>query len=159
MVIPAYPSTLPLLLRAQKSRSQVAPFTISEPRRGAGYVQRTGTDTPVFWTGQFRFSEDQAIAFQLWFTQTVDRGALPFTMRIRTEFGLLEHVCQFLPDGLGDATEDGGVYTYSAQIMARKQLIPQEYIDAGDLITGLPNWRRWASILDQVVTQDLPEVP
>lgn len=157
MAIPAYPSHLPLLQRAQKSRSQVAPFSINQPRRGAGYVQRSGTDTPVFWNGQFRFSAGDAIAFQIWFTQTIARGALPFTMPIRTEFGLLDHVCQFLPDGLANAAEEGGVYTYDVQIMARKQLIPQEYIDGGNLITGLPNWQRWASLLDLVVTKELPE--
>ncbi|MEJ2800637.1 hypothetical protein WAE61_02060 [Comamonadaceae bacterium PP-2] len=159
MPIAAYPSTLPLLLRAQKARSQVASFSINEPRRGPGYVQETGTDTPVFWTGQFRFTRAEAIAFQIWFTQTIRRGALKFTMPIRTEFGLIDHECQFLPDGLADPTEDGDVWTYSVQLMARTQIIPQEYLDGGELIVGLPNWEQWAAALDQAVTQELPEAP
>ena len=130
---------------------------MAEPRRGYGYAQATGTDTPVFWDGQFKFREDQAIAFQVWFTQQLQRGLLEFTMAIKTEFGLVEHVCRFLPDGLGDATEEGGVWTYPVKIMARKQLIPQGYIDAQDLIVGLPNWRAWAEFLDRTVNEALPE--
>lgn len=78
-------------------------------------------------------------------------------MPIRTEFGLLEHVCRFLPDGLGDAVEAGGSYTYKVKLMARAQLIPQGYIDAADLVMGLPNWQAWAELLDQTVNQALPE--
>lgn len=157
MPTPAYPSTLPLLLRASKSRSQPANFAIAEPRRGYGYAQGLGGPAPVFWDGEFRFRPDQAIVFQLWFTQKINRGLLEFTMPIRTEFGLLEHVCRFLPDGLGDAVEAGGSYTYKVKLMARAQLIPQGYIDAADLVMGLPNWQAWAELLDQTVNQALPE--
>lgn len=153
----AYPATLPLLMRASKSRSQPAAFSVAEPRRGYGYAQATGTDTPVFWDGQFRFSADEAIAFQIWFTQTLQRGLLEFTMPIRTEFGLLDHVCRFLADDLGNASEEAGVWTYPVKLMARKQLIPQAYIDAQDLITGLPGWRFWAEMLDRTVSVALPE--
>lgn len=129
---------------------------MADPRRGYGYAQAVGTDTPVFWDGQFRFSRDQSVVFQLWFVRSLQRGLLEFTMPIRTEFGLLDHVCRFLPDGLGDATEEGGVYTYKATIMARQQLIPQEFLDAGDLIVNLPNWSYWAEILDQAIAA-MPE--
>ena len=151
MPTPAYPTTLPLLLKASKSRSQPAAFSIAEPRRGFGYSQVVGTDTPVFWDGQFRFTAAQAVAFQLFFTQIIQRGLLEFTMPIRTEFGLLTHTCRFLPDGLADAVEDGGTYTYKVQIMARAQIIPQEFIDATDLILSLDNWQSWAEYLDLAV--------
>ena len=153
----AYPSTLPLLQRAAKSRTQPAAFSMADPRRGPGFAQATGTDTPVFWDAQFKFSADQAIAFQLWFTQQVARGVDWFTMPIRTEFGLQTFLCRFLADGLGDATEEGGVWTYPVKLMTRKQLIPQGFIDAQDLILGLPNWRAWAEFLDRTVNEALPE--
>lgn len=129
---------------------------MAEPRRGWGYAQATGTDTPVFWEGQFRFSTAQAVAFQLWFTQQLQRGILEFTMPIRTEFGLLDHVCRFLPDGLADAVEEGGVWTYAVKIMARRQIIPQEFIDGIDLITELPDWLAWAEYLDRSIAA-MPE--
>lgn len=157
MPTPAYPFTLPLLLRASKSRNQPANFTVSEPRRGFGYVQSAGGPAPVFWEGEFRLSPSQSVAFMLWFTQIINRGLLEFTMPIRTEFGLIEHVCQFLPDGLADAVEGGGCYTYKVKIMARAQIIPQAYIDATDMILTLPNWQSWAGLLDQTVNDALPE--
>lgn len=134
--------------RASKSRSQPAAFTVAEPRRGYGYRQAVGTDTPVIWDCVFRFREQDAVRFQLWFTIQLQRGLLEFTMPIRTEFGLLDHVCQFLPDGLLDATEEGGVWTFKASVMARAQVVPDAYTEAADLIIGLPDWLTWAEILD-----------
>lgn len=153
----AYPSTLPPLQRASKSRKQAAAFAISEPRRGYGYVQATGTDVPVFWDGQFRFSASDSIVFQLWMRTVINNGVDEFTMPLRTEFGLIDHVCRFLPDGLGDASESGGIYTYPVQIMARAQVVPAGYTDAAALIIGLPNWTNWSDYLDRVVNQALPE--
>lgn len=152
----AYPANLPPLQRASKSRSQPARFTIAEPRRGYGYAQATGTDTPVFWDGQFKFSAENAVVYQLWLTQDLQGGLLEFSMPIRTEFGLLVHTCRFLDDGLNNASEEGGVWIYPVKIMARRQLIPQAFIDAQDLITQLPNWGAWAQLLDQSIAE-LPE--
>lgn len=157
MPIPAYPATLPPLLRASKSRSQAAAFSIAEPRRGYGYAQAVGTDVPVFWDGEFRFKPDDAIVFQLWLRTKINLGLSEFTMPIRTEFGLIDHVCRFLPEGLGDAAESGGIYTYKVKIMARAQVFPEGYIDAADLIIGLPNWPQWLDPLDRAINVEMPE--
>jgi len=153
----AYPIHFRSIVRASKSRSQPAAFRLAEPRRGYAYAQASGTDTPVFWDVAFRFSGSEAIAFQLWFTRQIARGVQEFTMPIRTEFGVLEHVCRFLPDSLLPTTEAGDTFGYTAQIMARAQVIPQGYIDAADLIVELPDWDSWAELLDLAVTQALPE--
>lgn len=142
--------------RASKSRSQPAAFTVAEPRRGYGYRQAVGTDTPVIWDCVFRFGAADAVRFQLWFVVNLQRGLLEFTMPIRTEFGLLDHVCQFLPESLLDTTEEGGVVSYKAQVMARAQVVPDAFLDASDLIIGLPNWDRWGELLDLAIAA-LPE--
>lgn len=126
----AYPLNLRTIIRASKSRQQPAAFSMSEPRRGKGYVNATGTDTPVFWDVMFRFTSCEATLFQLWFTQTIARGVDEFEMPIRTEFGLLTHTCRFMPDGLLQTREDGEVWEYTAQIMARAQLIPADALTA-----------------------------
>lgn len=158
--IPTMPEAYPLHLRtiqqASKSRSQPASFRMAEPRRGYGYAQAVGTDTPVFWDVQFRFTTAEAAAFQLWFTQRINRGLDEFTLPIRTEFGLVTHTCRFLPDSLLDASEDGQTWVYTAQIMARAQIIPDGYSGSTDLIIGLPNWETWAGLLDETVTQEMP---
>ena len=152
----AYPLHLRTIQRASKSRSQPAAFRMAEPRRGYGYAQAVGTDTPVFWDVQFRFTTAEAAAFQLWFVQRINRGLDEFTLPIRTEFGLVTHTCRFLPDSLLDASEDGQTWVYTAQIMARAQVIPTGYSDATDLILGLPNWESWSGLLDETVTQEWP---
>ena len=129
---------------------------MTQPRRGFGYAQAIGTDVPVFWDVAFAFDEDEAIAFQLWFTVTLQRGLLEFTMPIRTEFGMVEHTCRFLPDSLLPAREDGLLFGYTAQIMARAQVIPSGYVEAAGLITALPDWAAWAEYLDQSVTAEMP---
>ena len=152
----AYPLHLRTIQRASKSRSQPAAFRMAEPRRGYGYAQAVGTDTPVFWDVQFRFTGPEAAAFQLWFTQKIARGVDEFTLPIRTEFGLVTHTCRFLPDSQLDASEDGQTWVYTAQIMARAQVIPDGYSNSADLILGLPNWETWAGLLDETVTQEMP---
>lgn len=152
-----YPFTIRSILRAGKSRSQPAAFSMADPRRGPGYTQATGTDVPVMWDVDFIFTEAEAVAFQLWGVVKLGNWQKPFDMPIRTEFGAsLVHTCQFLPDSLLPATEAGALWKYSAKIMARKQLIPQEFTDSVDLIIGLPDWYSWSNLLDQAVNQEMP---
>lgn len=124
----AFPLSLRTIIRSGKSRSQPAAFSMSEPRRGYAYAQAIGTDTPVFWDVTFKFTQPEAALFQLWFTQTIQRGLLEFTLPIKTEFGLQTHTCRFLPDGLLPVQEDGEIWVYSAKIMARAQIIPADAI-------------------------------
>lgn len=157
MPTPAFPVELRPAIQASKARTQPASFAMAEPRRGYGYAQAIGTDTPVFWDVQFRFRRADAVRFQLWFIVDTQRGLLEFSnFPIKTEFGVLEHTCRFLPDGLADPVETGEIWTFSAKIMARAQLVPDAYLDAAEVIIGLPNWDSWAEYLDLAVAA-LPE--
>lgn len=153
----AFPLSLRTIIRSAKSRTQPAAFRMAEPRRGYGYAQASGTDTPVFWDVEFRFTRQEAFIFQLWFVGQLERGVNEFTLPIRTEFGTQTHTCRFLPDGLMDAREDGETFGYRATIMARAQVIPAGYLEAADLIIGLPDWEAWAGLLDQAITEAMPE--
>lgn len=153
----AYPSSLPIILRASKSRSQPAAFGMSNPRRGPGYVQATGTDVPVFWDAEFRFSREEAQLFQLWFVYGINRGIDEFTMPIRTEFGLITHTCRFQPDSLLPATEQGEMWIFKATILTRAQIIPDEFVAAAPLLLGLPNARLWMNLLDQTINRAMPQ--
>ncbi len=152
----AYPFTIPTFLKAAKSRSQAASFSMADPRRGPGYKQAIGTDVPVFWDVRFQFQPDEAIAFQLWGTQKLNNWMDEFTMPIRTEFGLIEHVCSFLPEGLLPVDEAGPLFSYKAKLMTRAQVIPDQFKAAADLIIGLPRWRDWGDYLDRTVNQEVP---
>lgn len=156
MAVP-YPSGLPTALRASKRRSQAAPFRATPPAAGKLYVQRSGADTPVVWSLEFRFSRAQALAFREWFETDLQRGILAFDFPIRTEFGVVVHTCRFSPYGLLSCREDGETFTYSATVLARAQVIPAGYLDAAELIFGLPGWATWAALLDETVTEALPE--
>lgn len=151
-----YPLYIRTILKASKSRTQPASFSMSEPRRGFAYAQATGTDVPVFWDVAFRFTADEAVIFRLWFTQLIRGGLDEFTMPIRTEFGMQVFTCRFLPDSLLPTTEDGATWGYTATIMARALTTPPDYAEAAALIVGLPDWRSWASLLDQAVTVEMP---
>lgn len=132
-----YPSTLPAPLKAGKSRKQVPAFRAIEPYRGRMYVQPIGTETPVIWDLTFRFTQEQAQVFMLWFEIELGNGVEKFRAQIRTEFGFVNHEFQFLPDGLLDCSEDGPLFTYKAKVMARKLSIPDQYLnDAESVING-----------------------
>lgn len=152
----SYPFGLRTIIQASKSRSQPASFRVHQPRRGYGYAQQVGTDTPVIWSIGLRFTAIEAQRFQLWFETEIARGADEFVMPIKTEFGLVDHVCRFLPDGLLDTSETADTFQYSAQIMARAQVIPQEYRDAAGLIVASEDWESDASWLDIGVNQEWP---
>lgn len=153
------PAPYPTGLRrplASKSRTQPAAFAIREPRRGMGYVQQTGTDVPAFWDLQWTLSESDAQRLQLWFRIVLQRGVVPFTLPLATEFGDVEHQVQFLSENLLPHSSAGGVHSYSATVMARKLLVPAAFEDAAELIVGLPEWDAWAALLDSAVAA-LPE--
>lgn len=120
----AYPLDLRTIIRASKAREQPATFRMTEPRRGYGYVERTGTDVPLFWNVVFRFTQAEAATFRAWFIFGTDRGAEEFTLPIRTEFGLQTYTVRFLPDSLLPLRETGEVFEYSATIMARSEVVP-----------------------------------
>jgi hypothetical protein len=152
----AYPLTIRSILRAGKSRTQPAAFTMAEPRRGFGYSQATGTDVPVFWDVVFRFTEQEAQVFWTWFRFIIANGVDEFTMPIRTEFGVIEHTCRFLPDSLLPVKEEGQLFSYSATIMARELQVPDGVEEAAELIVALPDWWTWSQLLDQTVTVEMP---
>lgn len=157
----AYPVGLPTFKSAGKSRNQPAKFTESNPRRGPAYAQKIGSDMPVFWDVSFLFSGDDAQRFQLWVTlpQFLDGGINEFILPIRTEFGMVDHTCRFLSSGFLDAKQESPtVFVYNCTIMARALVIPQEYIDNGDYIVTLPDWKEYASLLDIAINQEWPTI-
>jgi hypothetical protein len=121
----AYPTDLRLPLRASKSRSQPAAFNYDRPRRGTGYARPIGSNVPVFWTLTWRLTEAEAVTFLRWFTHDLDRGRLEFALPVRTEFGLSDYTCLFLPDDLMTAREEGALWTYTATVMARELVVPE----------------------------------
>lgn len=152
----AYPLTIRTILRANKRRKQPAAFRVAEPRRGYAYSQATGTDTPVIWDVEFRFTAAEALVFQLWFEEIINRGVDEFTLPIRTEFGMLTYTCRFLDDNLLPTSEEGETFGYSATIMARGKVIPDGYREAADLIVTLPAWTEWAEVLDITINAEMP---
>lgn len=144
-----YPLGLGTIVVSAKSRSQNAKFGMVNPKRGPGYKQLTGSDVPVFWTAQFKFTKSEAKRFWLWFSHKdyLNGGVNDFILPIGTEFGLVDHVCSFLPDSLMDTSQDGAVFTYSATITARKLIIPQESLDmASYIVEDFMNPNDWALI-------------
>lgn len=138
MAIAAYPGWLPRPLKAGKTRQTAPAFRMTEAYRGRAYTQPIGTDVPVFWDLTFRFTQEQAQAFWLWFETVINRGAEPFALQLRTEFGAVNHELQFMPDGLMATSEDGPHFTYKATVMARKLVIPAEYLqDADEIVNGV----------------------
>ncbi len=114
----AYPAGLPTVL-ASKRISKVPAFSMAQPRRGAPYVEPTGTDTPTIFEVEWLLQQPDAVTLRNWVETTLKRGTLQFTMPLRTEDGLLDVVCNFAPDGLLDRQRIGTLWRYTATIIAR----------------------------------------
>lgn len=152
-----YPASLPGALRATKRRARQASFALPQPEAGYTEAEETGRDRPVQWELDFAFTPEQAQLFVVWFVVTLSRGRAAFRMQIRTEFGLIWHACRFSPDGLLSAQQDGEVWRYSATITARAEVIPAELLALTPLEIVLGDWPAWGALLDQAVTEELPE--
>lgn len=133
----AYPFGLQTVT-AGKSRTQAATFTLQQPRNGPAYVKNMSVDQPVFWSVNFAFVGADAQRFYAWFYSPayLNRGRKTFTMPLRTEFGMVAHECQFMPDSLLDHGQDEDVHRYSATIRARRVELPVGVEDNLDLIAS-----------------------
>lgn len=118
MAIP-YPNNVSTILSAKKSRSRPAAFAMAEPRRGPAYTQPRGTDRPYFFDVTWLLSGAEAQTFQEWFNDDLQEGQLEFTMPVKTETGLRELTCKFLPEGLLNTDQIGALWQYTATIMTR----------------------------------------
>lgn len=122
-----WPLGLQTILKSGKARNQPARFQVSDPRSGPPYRKRLSSDVPVIWDVSFKFKGDDATIFWNWFENAIDYGRSNFILPIATEYGLVEHEVMFLPDSLLPVSEEADVFTYSAQILARKLVIPDEF--------------------------------
>ncbi len=114
----AYPTNLPTVL-ATKRVSKVAPFSMAQPRRGTPYVEPTGTDTPTIFEVEWLLLPADAVTLRDWVEDTLEGGALEFTMPLRTEDGMRLVTGNFTPEGLLDRQRNGALWRYSATIVAR----------------------------------------
>jgi hypothetical protein len=121
----AYPTTIRPPLRASRTRAQAASFAASDAMMAFAQFQRTGYDQPVAWDLTWRLPTSEAQLFLQWFVYETMRGTVPFTIQLRTEFGLTEYLCHFLPGGLLDSREEGETWVYSASVTARALIVPE----------------------------------
>lgn len=114
----AYPSTLPSVL-ASKRISKLAPFSMAQPRRGAPYVEPTGTDTPTIFEVEWLLQPTEALILRNWVERDLRGGVLEFTIPLRIEEGMVNVTANFMPDGLLDRQREGTLWRYRASIIAR----------------------------------------
>ncbi|EBG0542799.1 hypothetical protein OUL81_000481 [Salmonella enterica] len=151
-----WPLGLHTIQKSSKARNQLATFQLADPRSGPPYRKRLSDDVPVIWDVSFIFGGDDATIFWSWFENAIDRGRTNFILPIATEFGTVDHEVMFLPDSLLPVSEAGPVFTYTAQILARKLVIPDEYPD--DIWVDPDIWK-YRSILDPAVNWYWPNNP
>ena len=139
-----------------KARTQGASFLIYEPRSGSGYVKNTSADNPVFFNVTFRFRQVDAQRFFAWVKGPLQEGRLPFTVPMRTEFGLANQEVRFYAaqgDTILDHSQEGGVHTYTATIFAIAIVNPPGIDDNLDFVAS-PFWQyrgEWDLALNTLV--------
>lgn len=151
-----WPLGLHTIQKAGKARNQLPAFAMSDPRSGPPYRKRLSDDVPVIWNVSFVFTGDDVTIFWSWFENGIDKGRKNFILPIATEFGLVDHEVMFLPDSLLSTSESGPAFTYTAQILARQLIIPEQYPDD---IWVEPEIFKDRSILDPAVNWYWPKNP
>ena len=144
-----------------KARTQGASFQQYQPRSGASYTKFTSTDNPVFFNVTFRFRQVDAQRFWAWFSGPLQQGRLPFTIPMRTEFGLANQEVRFYAaqgDTILDHSQEGSVHTYTGTIFADKIIYPDGIEDNWDFVAS-PFWQyrgEWDLALNTRVPQLWP---
>ena len=155
MTVIPYPFGLSSVMMS-KSRTQGASFLIYEPRSGSGYVKNTSADNPVFFNVTFRFRQVDAQRFWAWFSGPLQQGRLPFTMPMRTEFGLANQEVRFYAaqgDTILDHSQEGSVHTYTGTVFASSLAYPEGIEDNWDFVAS-PFWQyrgEWDLALNTLV--------
>lgn len=129
---------------------------MSDPRSGPPYRKKLSSDVPVIWDVTFKFKGDDATIFWSWFENAIDKGRANFILPIQTEFGLVDHDVMFLDESLLPVSEESDVFTYTAQVLARKLVIPPEF--PPDVWVN-PDIYKDRSILDPAVNWYWPKEP
>lgn len=132
-----WPEGLPTFLRASKRRRQDARFRASDHLAGYAHFEPSGTDLAVTWDIELRLTPSQAALFMVWFVEVLDRGVLPFTAPVRTEYGMIVHELKFLPGNLLDCSESGESFSFRASVAARRLLSQSIDVDPLWLATSL----------------------
>lgn len=153
----AYPFGLSSVLMT-KTRTQGASFQQYQPRSGASYTKFTSTDNPVFFNVTFRFRQVDAQRFTGWFKGSLQEGRLPFTVPMRTEFGLANQEVRFYAaqgDTILDHSQEGSVHTYTGTVFASSLAYPAGVEDNWEIISS--EFWQYASILDTALNSYWPE--
>ena len=132
-----------------KTRTQGASFMQYQPRSGTAYTKHTSADNPVFFNVTFRFRQGDAQRFTGWFKGALQEGRLPFTVPMRTEFGLANQEVRFYAaqgDTILDHSQEGSVHTYTGTVFASSLAYPAGVEDNWEIISS--EFWQYASILD-----------
>ncbi len=125
-----------------KTRTQGASFMQYQPRSGAAYTKNISSDNPVFFNISFRFRQVDAQRFFAWFKGPLQEGRLPFTVPMRTEFGLANQEVRFYAaqgDTILDHSQEGSVHTYTGTVFASSLAYPDGIEDNWDFVAS-PFW-------------------
>jgi len=110
----------------------------------------------VFFNVTFRFRKVDAQRFWAWFSGPLQQGRLPFTVPMRTEFGLANQEVRFYAaqgDTILDHSQEGSVHTYTGTVFAASLAYPDGIENNWDFVAS-PFWQyrgEWDLALNTLV--------
>ena len=150
-----WPKGLRAILQEGRQVTLTPSYETADPVYGPPYIRATTDDTPVFITGSLLLSKADARRLQ-WFIRKINGGKDKFEMPIKSEYGVVNQICQALP-GSFNPTVIGGLFKYNISIVISDWKLPPfaEYED--DFIEI--GWRipESFSIFDKAMNHYMPE--
>lgn len=150
-----WPEGLRALLQDGRQVTLTPNYETSDALYGPPYVRATTDDTPVFITGSLIFSGNDARRFQK-FVREINYGRDKFEMPIKSEYGLVNQVCQAMP-GSFNPQMVGGLWRYNISLVISDWQLPPfaEYEDDfADIGWHIPES---FSIFDVAMNEYMPE--
>lgn len=146
-----FPSSLPTPLRSSYGLQHISPMMRSELQSGRARQRRRYTSVPSMASVSWLLSDNQAIAFESWFRDSVIDGAEWFNCRLSTPIGLQDYECRFAEMYNGPELVGPGLWRISASLELReRQLLPVGWGVVPDIV-AYPN------IFDLAVNREWPQ--
>lgn len=146
---------LPRTVMIGGSYEREAAFSVTESRSGKLYFKRKAQNAPAYRRVTFKFQGDDAMRFRSWFDNTLKGGFLPFFMPLKTEWGLIELECRFIPNSLLNPSNISNVWTYTAELMIYNYKAP-DWIPPD--IDQYPEYFKDRNYLDVIINTQLNKV-
>lgn len=150
--MPRYPDSLPPPLKQGRAFQMIDPLVSTPFDSGQMRWDRQFTDVPTETPVAFIFTDAQAQAFEAWYRDQLNSGALWFDLPLKSPVGRRDEQAHFLRGYAGPMRHGYDRWRFEAVIRLRRMPLPP--MGEGNF----PDDIVYSELFDQTINQEWPTV-